>query len=87
MVSCRLLVMSQLLLAPEFADIDVPAIEFDPEIAAIFAEEAAEILDSSDSSLDRLSNDVADPAAIAELQRDLHTLKGGARMAGITSDG
>ena len=71
----------------EFADIDVPAIEFDPEIAAIFAEEAAEILDSSDSSLDRLSNDVADPAAIAELQRDLHTLKGGARMAGITSMG
>ena len=71
----------------EFADTDVPAIEFDPEIAAIFAEEAAEILDSSDSSLNRLSNGVADAAAIAELQRDLHTLKGGARMAGITSMG
>lgn len=72
---------------PKFAGIDVPEIEFDPEIAAIFAEEASEILDSSDSSLDRLSNDVADTAAISELQRDLHTLKGGARMAGIASMG
>ena len=72
---------------PKFAGIDVPAIEFDPEIAAIFAEEAGEILDSSDSSLDRLSNDVADIGAISELQRDLHTLKGGARMAGIASMG
>jgi chemosensory pili system protein ChpA (sensor histidine kinase/response regulator) len=62
---------------------EAPSIAFDPEIAEIFAEEAAEILDSADGSLSRLSGNSADRAPLAELQRDLHTLKGGARMAGI----
>jgi len=67
---------------------DMPDLaEFDPEIAAIFAEEAAEILDGADGSLNRLSNDASDPAPLAELQRDLHTLKGGARMAGVAPMG
>jgi len=60
---------------------------FDPEIAAIFAEEAAEILDAADSSLLKLSNDPQDAEPIAELQRHLHTLKGGARMAGVLQIG
>jgi len=73
--------------APE-SKVDVPAeddslTDFDPEIAAIFAEEAAEILDAADSSLIRLSNNFRDPEPLSELLRHLHTLKGGARMAGV----
>jgi chemosensory pili system protein ChpA (sensor histidine kinase/response regulator) len=63
-----------------------PSTAFDPEIAAIFAEEAAEILDQSETALQfvRQNNDAA---AVVSLQRYLHTLKGGARMAGITAMG
>jgi chemosensory pili system protein ChpA (sensor histidine kinase/response regulator) len=68
--------------APRAAEGDV----FDPEIAAIFAEEAAEILDSAEAALQQLRQN-RDPAALIELQRFLHTLKGGARMAGIAAMG
>jgi chemosensory pili system protein ChpA (sensor histidine kinase/response regulator) len=59
---------------------------FDPEIAAIFAEEAAEILDGSERALQTI-RDTQAPAAVVELQRFLHTLKGGARMAGVLAMG
>jgi chemosensory pili system protein ChpA (sensor histidine kinase/response regulator) len=55
---------------------------FDPEIAAIFAEEASELLDNSEAALQELRQR-QDPPAVAMLQRFLHTLKGGARMAGV----
>jgi chemosensory pili system protein ChpA (sensor histidine kinase/response regulator) len=55
---------------------------FDPEIAVIFAEEAAEILDQAEGAL-QLTRQTGDTAAIVALQRYLHTLKGGARMAGV----
>ncbi|MCC5863413.1 MAG: Hpt domain-containing protein, partial [Gammaproteobacteria bacterium] len=65
--------------APE---IPAEAIETpDPELAAIFSEEAAEILEQADDLLDRWQPD--DSAQVMELQRLLHTLKGGARMAGL----
>ncbi len=59
---------------------------FDPEIAAIFAEEAAEILDNAELALQavRQSDDLS---PVVELQRLLHTLKGGARMAGVLAMG
>lgn len=57
---------------------------FDPEIAAIFAEEAAELLEAADTAVARLSESAGDGQAMADLQRYLHTLKGGARMAGLT---
>jgi len=60
----------------------VPASVFDPEIAAIFAEEAAEMLESSEAALQEVRQR-HDQAALARLQRFLHTLKGGARMAGV----
>jgi chemosensory pili system protein ChpA (sensor histidine kinase/response regulator) len=60
----------------------VPASNFDPEIAAIFAEEAAEILDNSEAALQDV-RERQDQPAVATLQRYLHTLKGGARMAGV----
>ncbi len=59
---------------------------FDPEIAAIFAEEAAEILDNSQAALQDVRHREDQPA-IGMLQRFLHTLKGGARMAGVLSMG
>ncbi|HEY8520510.1 MAG TPA: Hpt domain-containing protein [Gammaproteobacteria bacterium] len=58
---------------------------FDPEIAAIFTEEAAEILDSAEAALENVRQN--DPGAVVELQRLLHTLKGGARMAGVMTMG
>ena len=59
---------------------------YDAEIAGIFAEEAAELLDNAEVALRSLRQQPA-PAATVELQRLLHTLKGGARMAGITAMG
>jgi chemosensory pili system protein ChpA (sensor histidine kinase/response regulator) len=60
-----------------------PAAEFDPEIAAIFSEEANELLEQSDGALSSWRRDRSDRSHMIELKRLLHTLKGGARMAGI----
>ncbi|HSG63362.1 MAG TPA: Hpt domain-containing protein, partial [Gammaproteobacteria bacterium] len=57
--------------------------EFDPEIAAIFSEEASELLDSAELALQDFRRDATQTDELAELQRLLHTLKGGARMAGL----
>ncbi len=61
--------------------------EFDAEIAAIFCEEAAEILEAADEALQVLTDNSGAVDALADLQRHLHTLKGGARMAGIPTMG
>jgi chemosensory pili system protein ChpA (sensor histidine kinase/response regulator) len=61
--------------------------QIDPDLLEIFIEEAREILDHSDGVLAMWR---AEPSAIehvAELQRDLHTLKGGARIAGLVPVG
>jgi len=57
--------------------------ESDHELVAIFLEEAIDILDSADQALRRWLDDPENASALSSLQRDLHTLKGGARMAGI----
>jgi chemosensory pili system protein ChpA (sensor histidine kinase/response regulator) len=61
--------------------------EFDLEIANIYTEEATELLEVAENSLHAWNRDRSDKAPVAELQRTLHTLKGGARMAGITAMG
>ncbi len=61
--------------------------DFDADIAAIFGEEATELLEQADSSLANWIEDRADRSRITELKRVLHTLKGGARMAGIRAMG
>ncbi|MDE2196791.1 MAG: Hpt domain-containing protein, partial [Gammaproteobacteria bacterium] len=61
--------------------------DFDPELAGIFFEEATELLDSTDNTLHQWSQKRNDSTLVAQLQRNLHTLKGGARMAGITPMG
>jgi chemosensory pili system protein ChpA (sensor histidine kinase/response regulator) len=61
--------------------------EFDHEIANIYSEEATELLEAAESSLSAWNRDRKDKEPVAELQRQLHTLKGGARMAGIRAMG
>jgi chemosensory pili system protein ChpA (sensor histidine kinase/response regulator) len=75
--------------APEPADSgDVSsAEEFDHEIANIYSEEATELLETAEVSLTAWNRDRKDKERVAELQRLLHTLKGGARMAGIGAMG
>ena len=60
------------------------AVDFDPEVAAIFSEEATELLEASEQALAEWHAHPQSPDARLGLKRPLHTLKGGARMAGIT---
>jgi chemosensory pili system protein ChpA (sensor histidine kinase/response regulator) len=55
----------------------------DDEIVEIFLEEAVDILDSAGQALQRWLDDPDSALPLPSLQRDLHTLKGGARMAEI----
>ncbi len=61
--------------------------DFDPDVAAIFTEEATELLETADQSLSSWIRDRANTALVFELKRVVHTLKGGARMAGIRAMG
>jgi chemosensory pili system protein ChpA (sensor histidine kinase/response regulator) len=61
--------------------------ERDPELVEIFLEEGFDIVDSSAVSLQRWMDDVNNSLELEALQRDLHTLKGGARMAEIREIG
>lgn len=65
----------------------VAALEPDDEIVEIFLEEAVDILDSAGQALQRWRKDPDNAAPLSSLQRDLHTLKGGARMAEVESVG
>ncbi|MEP6549051.1 MAG: Hpt domain-containing protein [Gammaproteobacteria bacterium] len=67
--------------------IEPVAEEFDHEIANIYSEEATELLEAAEISLTAWNRDRKDKQRVAELQRQLHTLKGGARMAGIRAMG
>ncbi|KAA0978305.1 Hpt domain-containing protein [Pseudomonas sp. ANT_H12B] len=58
-------------------------VELDDEIVSIFLEEAVDILESVGQALQRWLSDPDNAAPLLSLQRDLHTLKGGARMAEI----
>jgi chemosensory pili system protein ChpA (sensor histidine kinase/response regulator) len=60
---------------------------WDAEVADIFAEEASEILEACDQAITRLAARQDEERALAELQRGLHTLKGGARMSGLFAMG
>ena len=59
----------------------------DDEIVEIFLEEAVDILDSAGQALQRWLSDPDNAAPLSSLQRDLHTLKGGARMAEVEAIG
>lgn len=58
----------------------------DVELTDIFSAEAAELLESLDAALEAWRNgDGGEP--VLDIQRALHTLKGGARMAGLETMG
>jgi len=59
----------------------------DPELLEIFLEESKELLDSLDGELAGWVSAVGDLDAVAKLQRTLHTIKGGARLTGVSSVG
>lgn len=61
--------------------------ERDPELVQIFLEEGFDIIERAGTSLQRWIGNVDDSYELEALQRDLHTLKGGARMADIAEIG
>ncbi len=61
--------------------------EWDPDVAVIFTEEASELLEVADASLASWMRDRRNQSLLFELKRALHTIKGGARMAGIRTMG
>jgi chemosensory pili system protein ChpA (sensor histidine kinase/response regulator) len=65
---------------------DVPNAQ-DMELVDIFLEEGVEILDAADNLLESWRKAPEDEQVITEFQRQLHTLKGGARMAGFRNIG
>ncbi|MFP5384081.1 MAG: Hpt domain-containing protein [Gammaproteobacteria bacterium] len=77
------------LTAAELAEEDVPPEipDRDPELVEIFLEEADEIVESAAESLETWISNVDDTIEVQKLQRDLHTLKGGARMAEVAELG
>lgn len=60
---------------------------FDPELLEIFMEEAGEIIDATSEQLATWQGDPNNTLPVQQLQRGLHTLKGGARMAEIAALG
>jgi chemosensory pili system protein ChpA (sensor histidine kinase/response regulator) len=63
------------------------AADYDPEVAAIFSEEATELIDTSEAALAAWREEPKSLEHLAALKRPLHTLKGGARMAGVVAMG
>ncbi len=79
-------------LAEELVD-DEPAAavisygDIDDELIDIFLEEADELVESCEEILQKITNNPDDKDSIHQLQRYMHTLKGGARMAELTPVG
>lgn len=59
------------------------SVDGDPELVEIFLEEANDILENIQQSLENWVADTQNTIEVEALQRDLHTLKGGARMAEV----
>ena len=61
--------------------------DMDEDLLEIFVQEGTDILDHSDSLMAKLREAPQDRDLVTGMQRDLHTLKGGARMAGLAPIG
>ncbi|KQN44513.1 histidine kinase [Pseudomonas sp. Leaf48] len=83
----RTLSIRELSSATAELELSTKAAGLDDEIVAIFLEEALDILESAGQALQRWLRDPDNAAPLSSLQRDLHTLKGGARMAEIVQVG
>jgi chemosensory pili system protein ChpA (sensor histidine kinase/response regulator) len=72
----------------QVASVDLPDDEVDEDILPIFLEEAEELLEGIDESIQSWSEDpTGSTEPLDVLLRHLHTLKGGSRMAGLNSLG
>ncbi|GAP65163.1 CheA signal transduction histidine kinase [Mizugakiibacter sediminis] len=65
--------------------LDLP--DLDTDLLEIFVQEGTDILDHSDTLMAKLREAPHQRELVGGLQRDLHTLKGGARMAGLAPIG
>ncbi|MGD8581069.1 MAG: Hpt domain-containing protein [Gammaproteobacteria bacterium] len=61
--------------------------EIDDDLIDIFIEEADELIESCEELLQKITSNPDDADSIHQLQRYMHTLKGGARMAELTPVG
>ncbi len=61
--------------------------DVDDDLIDIFLEEAEELLEDCEGALSKLHENEEDTLSITELQRHMHTLKGGARMATLVPVG
>jgi chemosensory pili system protein ChpA (sensor histidine kinase/response regulator) len=61
--------------------------EIDGDLIDIFIEEADELIESCEEILQKITSNPNDEDSIHQLQRYMHTLKGGARMAELTPVG
>ena len=71
----------------EPALVSAGASHIDADLLEVFIDEAREILDHADGVLAQWHDEPTELKYVAELQRDLHTLKGGARIAGLMDVG
>jgi chemosensory pili system protein ChpA (sensor histidine kinase/response regulator) len=55
----------------------------DGDMLQVFTEEGEDIVNNSETLIQRLIGDPTNVELVSELRRDLHTLKGGARLAGL----
>ncbi len=65
----------------------IPATDPDAELRGVFLDEAVEILHALDEVMPRWHSSLHDMAILTEVQRALHTIKGGANMARIAPMG
>ncbi|MEO8778258.1 MAG: Hpt domain-containing protein [Rhodanobacter sp.] len=61
--------------------------QIDADLLEVFIDEARELLDSAEGVLAKWHAAPDELSCVGELQRDLHTLKGGARIAGLVALG
>ena len=73
--------------APVEVETASSAVDLDPELVEIFLEEARDIIHNSGALMHQWESDTQNLELVGELQRELHTLKGGARMAEINAIG
>ncbi|KFI23988.1 Hpt domain-containing protein [Nitrosococcus oceani] len=59
----------------------------DPELLAVFLDEADDVLQAIETTLTDLRASPQESTPVQQLQRELHTLKGGARLANLTALG
>jgi chemosensory pili system protein ChpA (sensor histidine kinase/response regulator) len=61
--------------------------EYDEELAAIFVDEARELADGLEHTFEQWRSRPDDLLPVVQIQRSLHTLKGGARLVGLDAIG